>query len=101
MARDLTQGELNTMQVTERVTSALSLFGVFFIVFTYLFCKEFNKPINRLIFYASWANLGTIIGGLIGETGVLAGQDSSLCQAQAFVIQMCVRLHHAIFSFPK
>ena len=88
MARDLSPSELNAMQVTERVTSALSLLGFLFILVTYLCSEDFNKPINRLIFYASWANLGTTISGLIGESGALAGQDSIMCQAQAFIIQM-------------
>ena len=76
------------MEVTERVTSALSLVGFLFIFITYLCFEAFNKPINRLIFYASWSNLGTTVAGLIGERGVVAGQHSGLCQAQAFIIQM-------------
>ena len=88
MTRALSPSELLAMQTTERVTSALSLLGFLFILVTYLGYEEFNKPINRLIFYASWSNLGTTIAGLIGESGVLAGQDSALCQAQAFIIQL-------------
>ncbi len=90
MMRTLSPNELLAMEVTERVTSALSLVGFLFILITYLCYEEFNKPINRLIFYASWSNLGTTVAGLIGERGVVAGQNSTLCQAQAFIIQMYV-----------
>jgi hypothetical protein len=98
MTRTLTPSELLAMEVTERVTSALSLVGFSFILITYLCYEEFNKPINRLIFYASWSNLGTTVAGLIGERGVVAGQNSTLCQGQAFIIQMCVECHSSISS---
>ena len=91
MGADLSDAQLYALQFTERLTSALSLLGFFFIVYTYLFCKGFAKPINRLIFYAAWGNLGTVVAGLIANNGINAGQDSALCQFQAFVIQMCVQ----------
>ena len=76
------------MVVTERLNSILSLIGVFFILLTFLFSSAFNKPINRLIFFASWGNLGMIVAALISQEGPRAGQDSALCQWQAFLIQM-------------
>ena len=76
------------MQVTERVASIFSLLGIFFILSTFLLGRGFDKPINRLIFFASWSNLGMNIATLIAEAGVDAGINSSLCQFQAFAIQM-------------
>ena len=49
---------------------------------------ELGRPINRQIFYASIANLFVNIAGFISEAGPVAGQSSSLCQFQAFVVQM-------------
>ncbi|KAL2044430.1 hypothetical protein N7G274_003135 [Stereocaulon virgatum] len=84
----LSSGQINALAVTERVTSILSLLGIFFILSTFLLGRGFNKPINRLVFAASWSNLGMNIAVLIAEDGVSAGQNSPLCQFQAFAIQM-------------
>ena len=48
----------------------------------------FNKSINRQIFFASIANLCVNVASLISEDGPIAGQQSALCQFQAFVVQM-------------
>lgn len=84
----LNPGQINAFAVTERVTSIFSLLGIFFILSTFLLGRGFNKPINRLVFAASWSNLGMNIATLIAEDGVSAGPTSSLCQFQAFAIQM-------------
>ena len=87
-AGNLSPAEISALIITERVASGLSLFGFFLVVYTYLFCEGFQKPVNRLIFYAAWSNLGTTIVGFISRDGILAGQDSALCQASAFLFQM-------------
>ena len=87
MPQDLTPSQLSALQITERLTSALSLLGFLFVVLTYIFCEGFKKPVNRLIFYAAWSNLGTTIVGFISRDGVRAGRDSALCQFQAFAFQ--------------
>lgn len=88
MAVEATPSQVNAMAVTERVTSVFSLIGILFILSTYLMGRGFDKPINRLIFFASWSNLGMNAATLIAEKGVLAGTDSTLCQFQAWAIQM-------------
>ena len=85
---NLTQNQLDSFTITERITSIFSLVGIFFILSTFLLGRGFNKPINRLVFAASWSNLGMNIATLIARDGIDAGQDSSLCQFQAFAIQM-------------
>ena len=90
MAIEATPKQINAMAITERVTSIFSLLGIFFILSTFLLGRGFDKPINRLIFLASWSNLGMNVATLIAEDGPTAGQHSSLCQFQAFAIQMCV-----------
>ena len=55
---------------------------------TFILSSKFRKPVNRLIFYASWGNLLGNIATLISQDGVRAGQNSALCQVQAFLIQM-------------
>lgn len=88
MAIEATSSQINAMALTERVTSIFSLLGILFILSTYLLGRGFDKPINRLIFFASWSNLGMNIACLIAEDGVAAGQRSPLCQFQAWAIQM-------------
>lgn len=84
----LTPTQMKALSVTERVTSCFSLVGIFFIFATFIFSPYFNKSINRQIFYASIANLCVNIAALISEDGPMAGQQSALCQFQAFVVQM-------------
>ncbi|KAL8658762.1 MAG: hypothetical protein Q9226_000787 [Calogaya cf. arnoldii] len=84
----LTIGQTNALMITERFVSVLSILGILFILVTFYFLSSFNKPINRLVFYASFGNLGMNIACLISEDGIKAGELSSLCQFQAFLIQM-------------
>lgn len=88
MAIVLDRNQVNALNITERVMSILSLLGIFFILSTYYFGRGFDKPINRLIFFASWSNLGMNIASLIAGDGWAAGQGSPTCQFQAWAIQM-------------
>ena len=92
MERRWSNSQTNAMQITERVTSIFSMLGILFIISTFLLCRGFDKPINRLIFFASWSNLGMNVATLIAEDGPAAGRHSALCQFQGWAIQMCVSL---------
>ncbi|KAF4628326.1 hypothetical protein G7Y89_g9824 [Cudoniella acicularis] len=87
----LTGNQRMALVITERVNSGLSLLGILFIITTFIFSPFFNKPINRLIFFASWGNIGSNIAGLISEAGpasITGPNPSTLCQIQAFLLQM-------------
>jgi hypothetical protein len=84
----LTQSQLESVVVAERASSILSLLGTFSIILLFLTLSHFRKPINRLVFYASFGNVLVNIGTLISRKGIEAGHDSPLCQFQAFMIQM-------------
>ena len=86
--QELSPAQLHSLEVTERVASCLSLAGVTFIILTFAFFPAFRKPVNRLIFYASWGNLMGNAATLISQSGTKAGVNSALCQFQAFLIQM-------------
>lgn len=75
------------MEIALRTSSVFSIAGTIFTLGTFLFCRGFNGPINRLVFFASWGNLITDIPALISQAGPRAGGDSALCQAQAFFVQ--------------
>ncbi|KAJ5496874.1 hypothetical protein N7463_008861 [Penicillium fimorum] len=81
------QRELAAISITERACSAVSLIGAFIIIVSFISSRSFRKPINRLVFYASWGNMMTNIATIISQSGIQAGTRSSLCQFQAFLIQ--------------
>lgn len=81
------QAQLSAISLTERICSAVSLVGTFVIVTTFISFRSFRKPINRLVFYASWGNIMANVATLISQSGIQAGVGSSLCQFQAFLIQ--------------
>lgn len=76
-----------TISITERVASAVSVAASCIIIVTFIGFKSFRKPINRLVFYASFGNILANIGTLISESGIPKGSGSPLCQFQGFVIQ--------------
>ncbi|OBT90618.1 hypothetical protein VE02_00561 [Pseudogymnoascus sp. 03VT05] len=84
----LSNYQLGALQTAERVSSVFSVLGSAFVISTYLYSEAFHKPINRLVFYASWGNLATNVATLISRSGIAAGVTSPLCQLQAFIIQM-------------
>ena len=86
----LDESQINTLAIVERVATVPSLIGIAFIMATYLLGKDFNSPINRLVYFASIGNLGMNIATLISMNGPLGGQNSVLCQIQAFLIQQYV-----------
>lgn len=86
-AGDLTEAQLASFSVIERACSVLSLIGCIFIITTFCMNKSFHKPINRLVFYASFGNMMTNVATLMARSYVDYG-DSAGCQFQAFLIQM-------------
>ncbi|KFY95953.1 hypothetical protein V498_03031 [Pseudogymnoascus sp. VKM F-4517 (FW-2822)] len=84
----LSNSQLSAIQLAERVSSVLSVIGCLFVITTYLRFAAFYKPINRLVFYASWGNLATNVATIISRSGITAGVNSPLCQFQGFLIQM-------------
>ncbi|KAI1133851.1 family A G protein-coupled receptor-like protein [Hypoxylon sp. FL0543] len=87
MAGELTEGVLQAITIIERVGSVFSLLGCLFVILTFTFSKAFHKPINRLVFYASFGNMMTNVGTLMSRSYVFE-IDSFGCQFQGFLIQM-------------
>jgi hypothetical protein len=83
--------EYQIIEVVERAASALSLLGFFIIASTYWLSPAFhNKLFNRLVYYASWGNMGSNIATLISVSGIKrqkSGEGKGLCKAQGFLIQ--------------
>ena len=86
--KQLTDNELRSLETVERVASCFSLIGAIFIFLTFVASSNFRRPVNRLIFNASWGNTLGNIATLVSLSGPRSGQASHLCQFQAFLIQM-------------
>ena len=79
--------QMHAVEVTEKVGSVFSLLGTTFIITTFLSDKSFNKPINRLVFFAAWGNVMDNVATLISISAIRLGPNGCLCQFQAFLIQ--------------
>lgn len=80
------------IETAERVSSVFSVLGAILIITTFLYDNRLRKPINRLVFYASWGNLFANVATLISREGIKRGVDAPLCQFQGFLIQWLVLL---------
>lgn len=83
----LDAGVLDTISNIERGCSVVSLIGCVFIIVTFCASSSFHKPINRLVFYASFGNMMTNVGTLM-STSFINSPHSPGCQLQGFLIQM-------------
>ncbi|TQV99180.1 hypothetical protein V2A60_004671 [Cordyceps javanica] len=87
MPSTLTEGQLEAISAIERTCSVFSLLGCLFTIVTFCTSSAFHKPINRLVFYASFGNMMTNVGTLMSRA-YLTDILSAGCQFQAFLIQM-------------
>lgn len=86
-SRFLSPGDVEALITIERVCSVLSLLGCVFIIISFSVSKAFHKPINRLVFYASFGNMLTNVGTLMARQFIRTPASFG-CQFQAFLIQM-------------
>ncbi|KAI1773930.1 hypothetical protein F4818DRAFT_452495 [Hypoxylon cercidicola] len=84
----LTTHDIEIIVIFERLGAALSVTGILLIFMAYAAFKRLRTVPNTFIVFASFANLGASIACLIGYSGVKAGSDSRLCQAQAFMFEL-------------
>jgi hypothetical protein len=84
----LQPGQQVAISSVERTGAALSLLGVLLIIIAFCSFKRLRTVPNTFILCASIANVGASIACLIGYAGIQAGDTSSLCQAQAFLLEM-------------
>ena len=86
----LTDQQMLTLNVSERCMSTMSLLGSLFIFITFCRWPYFRKPINRLVFYASFGNILTNVATLIATSAVPRDPTlvpSTLCEFQGIIIQ--------------
>ncbi|RKK23600.1 hypothetical protein BFJ66_g16178, partial [Fusarium oxysporum f. sp. cepae] len=83
-----TPSQAHALALVERIEGCMSLVAVFLIFITYGLVARLRNPRNTFIVMASIANLGSSIACIIARDGLAAGEDSALCKAQAFLLQM-------------
>jgi hypothetical protein len=88
MAQALTESQLETLVVIERVSATLSLTGTALVISTFWASKTFRTLSNTLILYASLGNVLSNVAHLVAIAGISAGPNSALCQMQGFLQQM-------------
>ncbi|KAH6986954.1 G-protein coupled receptor [Ilyonectria destructans] len=84
----LSEDQIHILIALERTGASLSLVGVTVIFITYSLFKRLRTIPNHFIICASIANVGASIACLIGENGIFVGEESALCQAQAFLLEI-------------
>ncbi|KAL7928539.1 putative G-protein coupled receptor protein [Trichoderma chlorosporum] len=84
----LTQHQINTLVLVERIGGTISLVSVMLIFLTYWLVRRVRNVQNTFIVFASVSNVGASVGTIIAYAGIQAGQRSALCQAQSFLFEM-------------
>ncbi|EXU95940.1 G-protein coupled receptor [Metarhizium robertsii] len=83
----LTESQLHAISIMERLCSAISLLGCIFTITTFTCFSAFrDKPVNRLVFYATFGNMASNVATLMARS-FLDNPDSFGCQFQAMLIQ--------------
>ncbi|OAA53922.1 g-protein coupled receptor [Niveomyces insectorum RCEF 264] len=85
---ELTAEQAKLVVGIERAGASLSLVGVLLIIITFALVKRLRTVPNTFILMASMANIGASTASLIGLAGVAQGSQSTLCRAQAFLLEM-------------
>ncbi|KAM0638901.1 hypothetical protein ACHAQF_007233 [Verticillium nonalfalfae] len=80
--------QVTTIIALERTGASLSSIGITLIFVSYYLFKRLRTIPNLFIVFASVANIGASIACLIGYDGILIGEASALCQAQAFMLEI-------------
>lgn len=91
MASELSPIDVRVIAVIQQVCSVLSIIGCLFIIGTFCLCDAFHKPINRLVFYASFGNMIASICFILADSFIKVPEGTG-CQAQAFLIHTYVCL---------
>ena len=64
MTTSLTDRQLRELETTERIASCFSLAATSFVFFTFVYSPAFRKPVNRLLFFATWGNMACNVRGM-------------------------------------
>lgn len=84
---DLSAEQIATLVAIERTGASLSMVAISMIATSYLIYPKLRTTPNTFLLFASVANAGASIASMIGYDGLMQGQQSALCQGQAFIFE--------------
>lgn len=82
-----TERQVFVMSLLEVLGASLSCLTCSIVISTFGISTRFRKIPYRILFFAAINNLIYTISGFIALRGVQEGPESTLCQAQALIIQ--------------
>ncbi len=83
-----TETQIRILEILERTGACLSLVSVLSIFLAYGLFPRLRTVPNTFIVFASFANTGACAAAIIAYDGIRAGDRSSLCQAQGFMLEL-------------
>ncbi|GJN80237.1 hypothetical protein PLIIFM63780_003762 [Purpureocillium lilacinum] len=83
----LTSRQISILIAIERTGAGFSMAAIVITLVMFVCFKKMRTMPNLFLVFASLANAGASIASMIGYDGLIRGESSSLCQAQAFLMQ--------------
>ncbi|PTD10222.1 hypothetical protein FCULG_00007569 [Fusarium culmorum] len=96
MASELSPVDVRVIAVIQQVCSVLSIIGCLFIIGTFCLCDAFHKPINRLVFYASFGNMIASICFIVADSFVKVPEGTGSADAM-WTFAMSVNVYLAFY----
>lgn len=84
---DLSAEKITTLVAIERSGASMSMIAISMIAIAYLVYPKLRTTPNTFLLFASIANAGASIASMIGYDGLMQGDESALCQGQAFIFE--------------
>lgn len=84
---DLSAAKIATLVAIERTGASMSMIAILMIGLSYLVYPKLRTTPNTFLLFASIANAGASIASMIGYDGLMQGEESPLCQGQAFIFE--------------
>ncbi|KAH6895634.1 hypothetical protein B0T10DRAFT_557827 [Thelonectria olida] len=83
----LSKKEVEVLITIERTGAGCSMVAILLTILSYCFVKRLRTTPNLFLLFASIANAGASIASMMGYDGLQKGEDSTLCQSQAFIFE--------------
>lgn len=84
---NLSPAQTDMLITIERTGASLSMVAIILTISTFVAFKRLRTTPNLFLVFASLANAGASIASMMGYDGLVKGNKSSLCQAQAFIFE--------------
>ncbi|KAI5463699.1 hypothetical protein BGZ63DRAFT_352936 [Mariannaea sp. PMI_226] len=83
----LSKKEVQILITIERTGAGCSMAAIVLTILSYVLVKKLRTTPNLFLLFASIANAGASVASMMGYDGVDKGEDSALCQSQAFIFE--------------